>query len=158
MTLEQLAKRVGISPITLQRIETDKSSPSVALLSEIAQNLDQSIVSFIQDLDKPLIHIQSKNQQSISSPALKVKVVGPRKMITNNIVVTYGELKKGKTINPHTNPGIEFAYNIEGKCEFKLSNQSYILEAGDSLSYNARVEHSVKALEKLKFFAVYVKN
>lgn len=158
LTLQQLASKVGISPITLQRIETGKSSPSVALLSEIAQNLNKSIVSFVQEIDKPLILIKSKNQQSMSSPALKVKVIGPRKMITNNIVVTYGELKKGKKIDTHSNPGIEWAYVTEGKCEHKQKDQSFILEAGDSISYNARQEHSVVALEKLKFFAIYVKD
>ncbi len=157
-TLVQLARKVGVSPITLQRIETGKSSPSVALLSEIAQNLNKSVVSFVQEIDKPLIHIKSKNQQTMSSPALKIKVVGPRKMITNNIVVTYGELKKGKEIDAHSNPGVEWAYIIEGRCEHKQNGQSFILEAGDSVSYNARAEHSVFALEKLKFIAVYVKD
>jgi len=158
LTLQQLAKRLGINHITLHRIETGKSSPSVALLSEIAQALNQSIVSFVQGIDRPVIHIKKQNQQKMSSPTLKIKVIGPRKMVTNNIVVTYGELRKGQTIQPHTNPGIEFAYNIEGKCEFKSGGQSYFMEAKDSLSYNARVEHSVLALEKLKFIAVYVKD
>ena len=79
-------------------------------------------------------------------------------MIKNNIVVTYGELKKGKRIDPHTNRGIEFNYNIEGKAELKLNGQSYILEAGDSSVFNARLEHSVTAIEKLKFFGVYVED
>ena len=34
----------------------------------------------------------------------------------------------------------------------------FTLEAGDSISYNARMEHSIIALEKLKFFAIYVKD
>jgi DNA-binding XRE family transcriptional regulator len=36
MTLEQLAKRVSINPITMQRIKTGKSNPPVILFSEIA--------------------------------------------------------------------------------------------------------------------------
>ena len=158
LTLQQLAKKVGISPLTLQRIETGKSSPSVALLSEIAQNLNKSIVSFVQEIDKPLIHIKNKNHQTVSSPSLKIKLIGPRKMITNNIVVTYGELKKGKKIDAHSNPGIEWAYVIEGKCEHKQNAQNFILEAGDSISYNARLEHSIFALEKLKFFALFIRD
>jgi len=77
-------------------------------------------------------------------------------MIADNIVVTYGELKKGKSIDPHTNRGIEFNYNIEGKCELKLNGQSYFLEAEDSSVSNARLEHSVKALKELKFFSIYI--
>ena len=68
-------------------------------------------------------------------------------------MVTYGELKKGKKIDSHTNKGVEFNYNIEGKAELKLNGQSYFMEAGDSSAFNARLEHSVTALEKLKFLA-----
>jgi len=45
LTLEQLAKKAGISLITLERIETGKNRPSVVLLSEIAQHLGKSIHS-----------------------------------------------------------------------------------------------------------------
>ncbi|MGD0917959.1 MAG: helix-turn-helix domain-containing protein [Thermodesulfobacteriota bacterium] len=158
LTLHQLAKKVGISPITLQRIETGKSSPSVVLLSEIAQHLKKSIYSFFGEKERPFVFIKRKNQRSISSPMLRIKIVGPRNMIKNNIVVTYGELKKGKRIDPHTNQGIEYNYNIEGKAELKLNGQSYFMEAGDSSAFNARLEHSVTALEKLKFFGIYVED
>ncbi len=157
LTLEQLAKRVGISPITLQRIETGKSSPSVVLLSEIAQTLNKPIASFFS-INKSLVHITRQNQRKISNRTLKIKIIGPRKMIADNIIVTYGELRKGQTIDPHTNPGIEWAFNIEGKCELKLNNQTYITETGDSIAFNARIEHSLTALEKLTFFAIYVES
>jgi transcriptional regulator with XRE-family HTH domain len=157
-TLEQLARKVGISAITLQRIETGKSSPSVVLLSEIADAVNKPIFSFFEQKDKPFVHIKRRNQQSISSHMLKIKLIGPRNMIADNIVVTYGELKKGKEIDTHTNRGIEYNYNIEGTSELKLDGQSYFLEAGDSSVFNARIEHSVTALEKLKFFGIYVED
>ena len=158
LTLQQLAKKVGISFLTLHRIETGKSSPSVALLSEIAQILNKSVASFVQEIEKPLIHIKSKKQQVMSSPSLKIKIIGPRKMITNDIVVTYGELKKGKKIDAHSNPGIEWAYVIDGKCEHNQNGKNFVLKAGDSISYDARQEHSILALKKLKFFAIYLKD
>jgi hypothetical protein len=52
--------------------------------------------------------------------------------------------------------GIEFAYNIEGKSEFKLDGKSFIIEAGDSISFDARYEHSVTALEPLNFFGIFI--
>jgi transcriptional regulator with XRE-family HTH domain len=158
LTLKQLAGKVGISLITLQRIETGKSSPSVVLLSEIANAVNKPIFSFFEQKTKPFVQIKRKNQRSISSPMLKIKLIGPRKMIADNIVVTYGELKKGKRIDPHTNRGIEFNYNIEGKAELRLEGQSYFLEAGDSSVFNARLEHSVTALEALRFIGIYVED
>jgi transcriptional regulator with XRE-family HTH domain len=73
LTLVRLARRVEINPITLHRIEIEKSSPSVALLSEMAQALSQSIVFLVPGISKPLIHTKSKNQQTTSGPALKIK-------------------------------------------------------------------------------------
>lgn len=158
LTLKQLAQKVGISPLTLQRIETGKSSPSIVLLSEIAQNLKKSIFSFIQDDSIPFLHIKRKSQRTVSSSSLKIKLIGPRKMIANNIIVTYGDLKKGKAVDPHINSGIEWTYVIDGKCIFKLGDQSLLIEAGDSLSYDAKLEHSVIAQERLKFFNIYIED
>lgn len=53
---------------------------------------------------------------------------------------------------------IEYNYNIEGKSELKLNGQAYFLEAGDSSAFNAPLEHSVTALEKLKFFGIFVED
>ena len=159
LSLEQLAHKVNISPMTLQRIETGKSSPSVVLLTEIANHLNKSIHSFLEDPGSPKlpICIKQKNQLSISSPMLKIKVIGPRKMIADNIVVTCGELGRGKSVDLHSNPGKEFSYIIEGKCEFRQDNQKILLEPGDSILHDARKEHSIAAIEKLKFFSIYIK-
>lgn len=157
-TLKQLAKKVGISSITLQRIETGKTSPSVFVLSEIAHILQKPVYTFFSEMDESCILLKNKNQRLLSNDLFKVKVIGPRKMIDDNIVVTYGELKQGKKIGPHTNPGIEWAYNIEGRCRLKVGNRSYIMGAKDSVCYNARLEHTVTALEKLKFFSIYLED
>jgi transcriptional regulator with XRE-family HTH domain len=158
LTLEQLARKVGISPITLQRIETGKNSPSVIVLDEIASALNRPLFSFLENAGKPLVHIKRKDQQAVSGRSLKSIFVGPRRMIADNIVVIRGELEKGKSIDPHINPGIEWVYITEGKGDFTLNGESHILEAGDSASYDARMEHSVTALKKMKYFAIIVEN
>jgi len=155
LTLAELAKQVGISAITLQRIETGKSSPSVTLLYEIAQTLNKNIFPFFEE-SKPFILIKRKDHQVISGPGMKVTIIGPRKMINGKILVTCGEHKK---MDPHSHPGTEWVYVIEGQCEFKLNNKTYFLEAGDSIAYNGRLEHSMNASQKrTKFFAIHVKD
>ena len=49
LTLEQLARKVGISAITLQRIETGKSSPSVIVLYQIANAVNRPMFSFFEE-------------------------------------------------------------------------------------------------------------
>jgi transcriptional regulator with XRE-family HTH domain len=114
-TLGELAERLGISLISHKRIETGKSSPSAALLSEIAHQLNRSIFSFFEQKGDPFVQIKLISQRSISSHMLKIKLIGPRKSIADDIVVTYGELKKGERIDTHINQGIEFNDNIERK-------------------------------------------
>jgi quercetin dioxygenase-like cupin family protein len=53
---------------------------------------------------------------------------------------------------------MEFAYVVEGKCEFKIDGQSHLLEPGDSFSLDAKLEHTLTALEKSRFFGIYVKD
>ena len=156
LTLEELAGKVGISSLTLQRIETGKSSPSVALLSEIARHLKKSIVAFVEEAEKPMVFIKDSDQQIVSAPSLTLKIIGPKDMIAHNIVVTYGEMKKDQTIDAHFGSGIEYAYVIEGRSQFRQNGKTVLMEPGDSLSYDARAEHSVTALEDLKFFGMYV--
>jgi transcriptional regulator with XRE-family HTH domain len=160
LTLKQMARKVGVSPMTLQRIETGKSSPSLGLLSEIANTLNKSIYSFIKEkrTQKLPFHIKSKDQISMATPVMKFKVIGPKKMIGKNTVITHGEFKKGKSVDPHSDHGKEFTYIIEGRCQFKQDGQTILLEAGDSIFHNARIEHSITATDKFKFFSIYMKD
>jgi transcriptional regulator with XRE-family HTH domain len=158
LTLEALAREVGVSLITIQRIETGKTSPSVALLSEIAQCLNKSVFSFLAENEKPFRLMNRRKQWASSNDGLKIRLIAPRNMVTDKISVTYGELRKGKRIPLHSNPGIEFAYVIAGKCELRLGGESIVLQDGDSISYNATTEHEVVALEDHKFLAIYVRD
>ena len=49
LTMKQLADLVGVSNTTIHRIETGQQSPSVALLSLIAQNLGHPITRFLNE-------------------------------------------------------------------------------------------------------------
>ncbi len=156
LTLEDLSKEVGISPITLHRIETGKTSPSVFVLSKIATRLNKPVASFIEDLPQSVTLIKSVDQKTVSSNGFKTQIVAPRKMIKGNVEVAFGELTR---IDPHTNSGIEWAYVLEGKCEQRIGDKTYITEKGDSICYDARNEHSVTAIGgKVKFLSIFVED
>ena len=158
LTLEELAREVGVSPVTIHRIETGKTSSSVATLSEIAQCLNKSIISLLSENEKPFKLMSRRKQWVSTNNGLKIRLVAHQSMITDKISVTYGELKKGKRVTLHSNPGIEFAYIISGKCELRLGGERIVLKEGDSIAYNATIEHEVVGLEDHKFFAIYVRD
>lgn len=156
-SLKKLAERVHISPMTLHRIEKGQTSPSVVLLSEIAYYLKKPIISFIKDKQDCLVHIRVKDQSKTQSSSLKLRILAPRGLIDEKVTVSYCEAKTGKFVDEHTNEGHEWVFIIKGKCIIEHNGRLVKLNEGDSLYFDARYPHSVTALERLKFLAVYFK-
>jgi transcriptional regulator with XRE-family HTH domain len=156
-SLKKLADKVGTSPMTLHRIEKGQRSPSVVLLSEIAYHLRKPINSFLRDKRDPLIHIKAKDQSETESANLKLKILAPKGLIDENITVSLCEAKIGKFVDEHTNEGHEWVYIIQGKCVIEHDGRLVELNQGDSLYFDARYPHSVIALKRLEFLAIYFK-
>ena len=51
LTLEQLAREAGISPILLSKIEAGRGSPSLSAVSRIAKSLQTSLKYFFEDIE-----------------------------------------------------------------------------------------------------------
>lgn len=154
LTIEALAKKVGISFLTLQRIETEKVSPSVALLSEIAYILDYPITALVAE-EQHVIHIKDDYQQIIESQKLKLRILAHKGTLSDNISVSMGEAKKGEFISNHKNQGRELTYLIKGKNIFKYGQQEYELNEGDLLYHDGKEYHSVIALEPSTFLNIH---
>jgi transcriptional regulator with XRE-family HTH domain len=155
MSIEELAKKASISAITLHRVETEKSSPSVFLLSRIAEILNRPVASFF-DSGTSVKHLKRVRQRTVTGGGLKSKIIAPRGMIKDNIQVAYGEVGQ---LDPHTNRGIEYVYCVKGKTELIIDGKSYSMEPGDSIAFNANQEHSVKPLDlTTTFFAILVED
>jgi transcriptional regulator with XRE-family HTH domain len=156
MTLQELAKRTGISIATLQRIETGKVSPSVVTLVQIARQLQRPILSFFEDGMDKVVHTKAKDLTVVKNNKLRMKIISPLGVITKDISAVVGETRKGKFVDPHTNKGWEFTHIVEGSCLFYHGDSVVTLKEGDSLWYDATVEHYVNALSPLKFIGIFL--
>lgn len=72
--------------------------------------------------------------------------------------ITVFAFDKEQTISPHKAPFDAFVYVIKGKVNIKIGNKNHILEKGDFIIMPAEIEHSLKALTKLKILLVMIKN
>jgi transcriptional regulator with XRE-family HTH domain len=156
MTLQELAKRTGISLTTLQRIETGKVSPSVVTLSEIAFHLKKPIVSFFQDDTNKVMHTKAEDLTVIKSRKLRMKIISPLGMINEDISVNVGEARRGKFVDAHKNEGWEFAHILKGSCLIFHGDSVISLNEGDSVWFDGGVEHYAKALSSLKWIGIYI--
>ena len=159
LSLRELAGRIGsISAMTLHRIETGKTSPSVSVLAEIAHHLAQPIEYFLKD-PEPKIHITRKEEVSVAqSETMTLRLITPPWVRAKNVLVNLGEARRGKFIDSHTEKGFSLVYILEGECLFEHDGKQFNLKPGDVLFYNARYAHSVTSLsEKHIFISIFFK-
>lgn len=155
LSIKDLAEKLSVSYITIQRIETDKTSPSVTLLSEIAQHLNRPIISFLLDSEKTLFHIKKADQPILETGNLNLRVLAPKGLISEDINITAGKIKRGQIVPTHTTGGFEVAYIICGSVIFRHGDETYFLNEGDFLYYDGQVPHSVEALEDHDFLGIH---
>ncbi len=156
ISMKELARRVGVSYLTIQRIETGESSPSVALLSEIAYQLKQPITSFF-DRTTGVRLVRPGDQPEIDSSMLMLKLLVPKGVINDKISVSLGRARAGKCIDLHKNQGLEITYLLKGTCTFRYDGKVYDMGAGDILYFDAERPHEIEALEPIEFINFYLR-
>jgi transcriptional regulator with XRE-family HTH domain len=146
-TLKELSNRVGISVMTLQRIETNQVSPSVALLLDIARCLDQPIGFF---LDENLPSIKVFSQQDISRTSDENKDVVeiiPLGLVSNDLSVKIETGRQEKSKPPRASRGVTAIHVLEGQAEVVHRGKKMPLSEGETVYYDASVKHAVRLPE-----------
>ncbi len=148
LSLKELAEKCGVSTMTLQRIETGKTSPSVAILSQIAHYLMQPIDFFIKEESPKIRIVKSKDHRVVEAENMQLSMIAPLGFIEDNIFVNIVDAKEGCFVDSHTDNGYSFVYILEGGIIFEHDGVKYDLHPGDVLYYNASYPHSVTATGK----------
>ena len=157
LSLEALGKRVGVSKMTLQRIETGATAPSIVLLTEVAFHLKRPVESLIREGNAMVVHLK-KGQQETLDRARKFRVIGPRGLVSDRVTLTYSELAKDAVINTHTNKGYEWAFLFEGSALVEVGDNRYLFESGDAIFYDAHIPHSIQVKETCRYVGLFLRD
>jgi transcriptional regulator with XRE-family HTH domain len=156
LSMKELAQKVGVSFLTIQRIETGKVSPSVVLLSDIAYHLNYPLASLVTE-GKPVIHIKGSQQPVIESRNFKMRILAHKGALNEDLSVALGKAEEGEFISKHKNEGQELTYIIKGKMIFRYDREEYELNRGDLIYHDGKEAHSVTALEPCEFLNILLK-
>jgi len=154
LSMKELAMQVGVSYLTIHRVETDKVSPSVALLSDIAHRLGEPLLNFF-DNKTTFVLVKSGTAPKIQSGKTSLELLVPKGVIDDRISVSLGKIQPGEYVSKHSHKGFELTYNLKGVVLFGYDDKEYKLKEGDLIYFDANVEHSVTALEPHEFLAIY---
>lgn len=154
LTLQQMADAIGKSVGFLSQVERNKTKPSVGALQDISEVLGVHIGWFFQPTITPVQDeqeyiVRSKNRRRLSYSELSsTDYLGLQDhLLSTNL---NGELALGISRyepgastgdDSYDHKGEEAGLVLEGQLELTIEDKRYLLEAGDSFSFQSQLKH-----------------
>jgi len=144
LSLKQLADATGLTQSFLSQVERDLTSPSVASLRKIAEALGTSVATFFaggspngrlvkRDARPVLLHPKRRWRDSLLTPSMSSK-----------LQVIWSEIEPGggSGDEPYSHDSDEECVVIvQGRLDFWVGEEHYLLEKGDALTFESRLPH-----------------
>jgi transcriptional regulator with XRE-family HTH domain len=148
LTIQQLATRTHVSKGLLSKIENSRTIPSLPVFVTLIQSLEISLKEFFEDmvLVNGRSHLLVKKDQYAPLELEPRSGVNCQFILSQNVanctmeivLLTIASGTKGK---PSTSNGYKFTYIVSGSCDYAINNDSFELEEGDSLYFDATHPH-----------------
>ncbi len=143
LSLRELAEQCGLSFNAISRIERGESSPTVSTLHQLASALNVSIAAFFEDAHEEatvFIRRDRRLRSDANGISMESLGVGLRGQQLEPFLVTV-EPGAGNADDPIVHGGEEFVHCLEGRISYRVNGETYELEAGDSLLFEAAQPH-----------------
>ncbi len=153
ITLQELARRSGLTKSYLSRIERSKKAPPYSTVNRIAMALEVEVAFLV-----------SEKVEYVSDIRLSITKRGKGKIV-QTLGSSYGYeyealgfTKPGRNMQPFIikaafdeksifqHEGEEFIFVLEGKYGFIYDGKEYIMEEGDSAYFDSGVPHTARSL------------
>ena len=144
LSIRALAEKSGLNVNTLSLIENQRTSPSVSTLQQLAQALQIPISAFFEtDRDNLQVVFQkggTRPHAAFTHGFMENMGAGLPRLGAEPLIVTL-DPHRGSGRNPIVHTGREFVYCLEGRIQYTIEGENYLLEVGDSLFFEAFLPH-----------------
>lgn len=166
ITIQELADKAEVSKGLISQIENNRTVPSLLVLINIIRALNLDMNEFFNEIGQEqqsskIIIKQEASYQVFEKEAAKgflYKRVLTRSVKNYPVDIVILELKKGaRRAQMVKTDAYEYKYIIQGKVEYQVENEKYILNTGDSLFFDGRLGHKPANIgeEDAKILVVY---
>ncbi|MFP3846183.1 helix-turn-helix domain-containing protein [Priestia filamentosa] len=160
-TLEELSEKSGVSRSMLSQIERGDKNPTINIASQIAEALGETISSLLGEEEKRSVSIIRSNERLVykdGKTKFERHLLSPPANDVEFILNKLPSLKETGIFPPHKKGVEEYIYVAKGKLQIQLGEepQIYTLEEGDSLYFEADVNHRFVNLseEECNYFLI----
>lgn len=164
LTIADVSNLAGISRGMLSKIENAQSATSLETLSRLAQAMGVSLSTLFRGYDVrtgSAQHVKKNEGMEVVRRGTKrghtyhllAYDQGPKKIFEPFLITIDHE---SETFPVFEHPGTEFLYMLDGRMEYRHGETTYLLEPGDSLTFEAEIPHGPEKLIEcpIRFLAV----
>ena len=166
ITIQELADKADVSKGLISQIENNRTVPSLLVLINIIRALNLDMNEFFNEIgteqqsSKVIIKQEAAYQvfEKATAKGFLYKRVLTRSVKNYPVDIVILELKKGaRRTQMVKTDAYEYKYIIQGKVEYQIENEKYILNTGDSLFFDGRLGHKPANIgdEDAKILVVY---
>jgi len=157
LTLSQLAGRAGLPEERLRAFEAGSEMPAVGELVRLAGALDASVGHFFQRghatrrvevvraADRFVVEPRSSAARTLNYRYQSLSYTLTDKLMSPFLVEIPPD--EGAAAPTSQHEGEEFMFVLSGQLEVRVGDEVHRLSPGDSIYFDSRVEHSLRAVE-----------
>ncbi|MBA4137049.1 MAG: hypothetical protein C0518_07015 [Opitutus sp.] len=152
MTLAELSAASGVSVAVISKLERNQQSAELETLYRLARAFGLSATDLMAMAESPLAHrVAEKNYRSGEFRFRSIKYA--------NVVGLLGTAPAGaKVSRPEIHhDDTEVCWVTEGKLRLTLPHEECLLEAGESIQFDAIQQHTYEALADSQFVILHLR-
>jgi transcriptional regulator with XRE-family HTH domain len=139
LTLAQVAERTGLNVGYLSQIETDKASPSLGVLGQIAGALDVAPAWFLMADSPPPRVVRAGERPTTSTDLGRVEHVDGRTSRDVSILEVSGT--PGSRVGAHAHAGDEHHIVLRGRMRLTQGDHTIDVGPGDYVAWDGSIPH-----------------
>jgi transcriptional regulator with XRE-family HTH domain len=153
LSLQKLAKKAGMSPSGLYKIEKNGYTPSISTLINIARALGRTVSYFVDEEDgSNLAFVKRKDRRKFTSGhSLATMEIVSGGLKEGLIEAGFSYIKEGgisgSGLMSHAK-GEELVVCLKGNVEYQVEKKKFHLQEGDCIHFKSQAPHSWRNLYK----------
>lgn len=147
MTYEDLAKRTGRTPESIEELENNRTTPSVGFMIKLSEVFGIDAGTFLNDDERATLSGNRAKEYTRRTGNYYYQTLTPgaENEHLRVFMVTIEANKKHKPV-AYRHEGEEFIYVMDGILELILEGKSHKLMPGESMKFNSETSHQLKSL------------
>ncbi|TJZ54617.1 helix-turn-helix transcriptional regulator [Streptomyces piniterrae] len=147
LTLEGAARRVGLSPAHLSRLETNRRQPSLPMLLALARTYGTTVSDLLGETAPerdPIV--RADRTEPSEAGGWTYWTVGGAGRAMQALRVHVPQRAQGELVRVH--PGEEWLYVLKGRLRLVLGEAVHVLDAGDAAHFDSLTPHRIAAASR----------